>query len=281
MAAIPEATFADSPARFTVFIVIAARPLSLHRPPKLESLPEPTQPQPGNNPERRAHRLKQIIGALDRLDHDSGVFVLCFSDIRDSLSQWRAYGGYAIGFEASALSQLTYTQPPLEEGALAERQSGLATRTFELKRTQYGLDEATADLLVKLASDLDNALGGVGVGLRGIAELHAKVLPHLAVVKHPSFASESEWRLVTGSWIWKGIAPFRVGRLALIPYLPVRFEKAAIAEIVVGPSPERGLRKAGVRQLLESFKFKVDSRTDVHGFGEGVRVTGTSSPARL
>jgi hypothetical protein len=243
---------------------------------RLEQLPEPPADlKPGDHSKRRIHRLTQVVLALDRLDYDSGVFVTCLSGRRDSPSQWRAYGGYAIGFRASSLSKLTYEQqgPPGEEAYSVRR-------SFELHRVKYGVDEQTTTLLQDVAAEIDDApIAGLGAGFQGVAKLHARALPHLAVVKHPSFEEEHEWRLVSSSEVWKGIASFRVGRLGLTPFLPVPFEKEAIAEIVVGPNSEIALRKAGVRQCLQSLKYQVNELNQ-SGFGHGVTVSVSDTPLR-
>lgn len=231
---------------------------------RLEKLPAPLRPSSSNTDERRAHRLRQIIQHLDRLDYGFGLYVACFSEVRDSLSQWRAYGGYAVGFRRVALHDLA---ADLEKAG--NRASHSPNVVCQLRRVRYGVDGRVRAEFAQEAAELDDAGGGVGPALRGIAQLRKDGLPLLATVKQPSFADESEWRLLaSGPYLQPQVA-FRVGGLGLIPFAALGFQRDAIQEIVVGPSAEPGLRKQAVRHCLA-----------LNAFSHAVVVSGSDSTLR-
>jgi hypothetical protein len=231
----------------------------------------PADESSGNTPERRLHRLNEIIRALDTHENNSGVFVTCFSADPDSLSQWRAYGTFAIGFLLSELRKMCESLPKALAGPHG-------TVPCNLNQVRYGLSPAIKDEIEALAARLDNARGGVGPALRGIAELHFYGYPLLATIKHPSFHEEKEWRMILSGGINGENVSFRTGRLGIIPYLNLPFEPAAVAEVVIGPSAEPSLRHAAVKDLLRINRYPTDyGLPDVRG----VKVVGSNSPARL
>ncbi len=70
-----------------------------------------------------------------------GIFVGCLSARSDSLSQWRAYGGYALGLRTSALmalslDELSGTDEEQRIGRTADRQPPVP---ISLKRVEYGI----------------------------------------------------------------------------------------------------------------------------------------------
>jgi len=183
------------------------------------------------------------------------VFVTCFTEIEDSLSQWQGYsnagrcysgGGYSIGFDSFVLA------------ARVESQG------FGLRRCVYEPEEQKK----LLSALLQHALGAVPTG--SVNAEHFDAVNHCILmdciqgfillapmIKAPHFCGEHEWRLVSQSISsidsrWR----LRAGRSMPIPYVLVNIahQNAAlpISKIVIGPSPHPGLTADAVLSLFAS-----------------------------
>lgn len=210
---------------------------------------------PTLNPTHWAHQHgERAVGTFNKYrdmvleqlnDGGFGVFVTCFCESGDLLSQWRAYGadhGYAIEFRAepllAAMSQVaTYV------GA-----SGLA-------RVRYGADDA-ADVIERAVQ----AVGRFNLNHPGVKAWHKalELTALLATIKHPSFQEEREWRLFGGLAMPRAMYPaegagplrFRAARLAVAPYVEVSLSLESIQSIRIGPGANAAAREAGIRTLL-------------------------------
>jgi Protein of unknown function (DUF2971) len=165
------------------------------------------------------------------------VYVTCFCESGDLLSQWRGYGsdhGYAIEFEASALE-------PSSEGVQGFR--------AELVQVNYGPEGAgDAVSAVMRGVHRDSNLGHLGTHAYFMAE---RVAAMLAAVKHPGFSEEKEWRLVMARGDPFGPATrFRTSSMAIIPYIEMPFPREAVVSVRVGPGQHMPLRQQGVERLL-------------------------------
>jgi Protein of unknown function (DUF2971) len=200
-----------------------------------------------------------VLNALDTAQY--GVYVTCFCESGDLLSQWRGYGsdhGYAIEFGIDALITALdglHTYPP----------------ATGLEPVRYG-NEAAADV-VSLAVE---AVADFNLNHPGVkSEYKALQLSALmATVKHPGFREEREWRLFAAfdsfqqgplvEPIYSEPTRFRSTRMAIVPYIEVGFPIDAIVSVRVGPGNSTDVREAGVRRLLKSFGSNATvSRSDV------------------
>jgi hypothetical protein len=188
-----------------------------------------------------------VLDALNSTEF--GVYVACFCQSGDLLSQWRGYGtdhGYAIELKTDALTTALdgfSTYPPAK---------GLA-------QVRYGSD-AAADVVSQAVEGVgDFNLNHPGVKAEYKA-LHLAAL--LATVKHPGFSEEKEWRLFVafeGSQQATKFGPvpyertsFRSTPMAIVPYIKVQLPSDAIVTVRVGPGNSTDVREAGVRRLLKS-----------------------------
>lgn len=124
-----------------------------------------------------------LEGVRTRLPHRESAFVTCFSTEQDDLGQWRGYGGgscgFAIGFDA----------PRLVEGPIAARPQSAIMRMRYDEAEHRMLATRIVDQLARLAEDRR--------AVRSEAfwqEYRDFVEWVVAVVKHPKFASENEYR---------------------------------------------------------------------------------------
>ena len=188
-----------------------------------------------------------VLDALNSAEF--GVYVACFCQSGDLLSQWRGYGtdhGYAIELKTDALTTALggfSTYPPAK---------GLA-------QVRYGSDAAAdvVSLAVEAVEDFNLNHPGVKAEYKA---LHLAAL--LATIKNPGFHEEKEWRLFAafepgqqGPMVdpaSHGATRFRSTPMAIVPYMEVQLPSDAIVTVRVGPGNSTDVREAGVRRLLNS-----------------------------
>jgi hypothetical protein len=191
------------------------------------------------------------------------IYVLCFTEDRDLLSQWRAYGasgnGYAIGFDAE-----------------------ISNHWFSLSKVQYIPENQK--LIVKEV--IDEVYNVFNEELNNLVDLQYKeFLIHQAAYtldellfnialqfKHPSFAEEKEWRLVyfdEHNEIDERLN-FRCSSGKLIPFINLslttncddEFCKLPINKIVYGPTVNSHLTKKALVQITEKYGY---SKVSIEG----------------
>jgi hypothetical protein len=176
----------------------------------------------------------------------ASVFVASFSEVFDSLSQWRAYGAqptaYSVGFDADILTACATPQG------------------FHLHRCVYERSEQDAVLSELVHRMVDTELAAEPRPPRAEGERLActdrfawEFVQLGPTMKDPSFKEEREWRLIgligseTGRW------RMRVGVSTLIPYVAVEWHEAEaspIRELTIGPSPHRSEAMDGASILM-------------------------------
>lgn len=184
-----------------------------------------------------------IIDLLESIDF--GVYVACFCESGDLLSQWRAYGsdhGYAIEMRAEALASTLSALPAYQPAT-------------GLDRVRYGRDAAIEIVRMAVESVRDFNLNHPGVK----AEYKSRELTALlALVKHLGFHEETEWRIFAAFNPDYSPPPvhFRPTPIAIVPYIELKLPPDAIVSVRVGPGATADVREAGVRQLLNSLGSK-------------------------
>lgn len=171
------------------------------------------------------------------------LFVGSFSENGDSLSQWRAYAhngiGFSLGFEYDYLRRLA------------------AAQDFRLLRCNYSQKDHTQVIneIVARAGGQINIHEADNVE-PAVEQFNDSLVKIAAVLKHPSFAEEREWRLISSPVFLDQRPPasFRPGKSMVIPYrefslmsegVPMR-----IADLCVGPTPHMELSRLSVEYLL-------------------------------
>lgn len=182
------------------------------------------------------------------------VYVACFCENGDLLSQWRGYaagGGYAIGLKRSGLERTG----PISTAFKVVSPSGPVTKyadpplEIRLLKVRYGAEAigpTVRHALYEVAPQPSNHPGAKGWW-------RAQVLfKALAGIKHEAFREEREWRLlIVGSQGVESVM-FRAGPpLGLVPYLAVPFEPSIVGEIVIGPGAYPEVRERGITRLIE------------------------------
>jgi len=175
------------------------------------------------------------------------VCVCSFSEERDSLSQWRAYGsvssGIAIGFSGAFLAAVAtlkewYLVPciyePEEQRCLVE---ALVQEVYD-----QNLEWTKAN-----APELEDLPPG--------GNLNAYLHRYAPILKDYSFRDEREWRLISRPLSCRSEAfSFREGTSMLIPYykFPLLDSEGhfKLHEVVVGPTPHPKQSEMSTRSFL-------------------------------
>ena len=197
----------------------------------------------------------EMAGNLGFSAYGRKLFVASFSECRDSLSQWRAYGNFAIGFSKSFLSQLNYD--PDENLGHGGRRMYFGPVRYYSKAKDEGLIDSLARTSMGEACDIDLKSQNITAGdLRWLT-------PRF---KDDSFSEEKEWRLIClGDVDYMGIK-FRPRKSTIMPYIVVSLDNVnnQIEEIIVGPDANSSLniKALGLFKDARHWQFTV-SKTRV------------------
>jgi hypothetical protein len=208
------------------------------------------QRRPNLQLEPLLRRLNEVLS--DPQLETAPVFVACFSELNDDLSQWRAYsggeGGYAIRFDSPKL-----------------RESGAPNQVL-LLRVEYDSQRQTA-ILDDIVSRAERYyLECEGRQRAPCLEQWAEefVTFYLSLVnillpclKHPAFAAEREWRLV---YYYRpdDLTPlqFRQRASMMSRHLPLRLSKPLpISGVTIGPCRYLLLSRTAVSDLLHTHGY--------------------------
>lgn len=161
------------------------------------------------------------------------MFISCFCEKGDLLSQWRGYGleqCYALGFDFNLLEE---------------------SEDVEICPVQYGIDNPQE----YFADELHDA--SYITAHPGNVEWHRSesLLPRLARVKDPNFKEECEWRIMIQiakfDFQHQSNGNFRPSLLGPIPYVVFPFPKECLREIIIGPGAYSSICEQAVHSLLE------------------------------
>ena len=206
----------------------------------------------GESRAKAADLLQHWVNDLQAPVHR--VCVASFSAAGDSLSQWRAYGSIAIGFEPRDISLHAYRA--------------------SLRPVEYQRDRQRALVELHLHHTIEAYLCDFHEGrLTRIEDVYHKtdrLVELIAFFKDPAFAAEQEYRLafiehpdlMPSLGQISSVKRFRVARGRIIPYVlsnelqPVMSggRTLAIREVVLGPGSDVTLER-GVREFLDHNKM--------------------------
>jgi hypothetical protein len=195
---------------------------------------------------------RQLMEELESLSYD--VYVACFCENGDLLSQWRGYppagGGYSIGVSGRRLIQ---TEPPRRVIYDRDEQRSVIRRLLgAIKETLAEFSSADRATLAGFKQRI------TGQALYSLTECSF-------CFKHPAFEEEREWRVVV--LIHRDSAPgdgaraslFRATHTGLLPYTSIRLaerglptSERAISEVVIGPGRHPDLAAKAAERLLKS-----------------------------
>ena len=222
-----------------------------------------------------AQFLEVIVEKLQSNDTHSFPYVVSFSEKGDHLPQWRAYGkfgqGVSIGF------QFTYSNWPVVNAIGIDVASSLYKCLYK-ERDQNRLFKSIIDAQLKvlakrraLASTAQETARKVTQCVDEWADWMVTAFTNtFPYIKSPAFETEHEVRLVLPrdkiGWERK----FRISNGLLVPYVEVHEESARlpISRVVIGPSSKQELVLEGVRRLLDTHGYDVQSNRLPFHFGD-------------
>jgi hypothetical protein len=226
--------------------------------------------------------LRMFKAPVSKFSRRSDIFVTCFCEEDNLLSQWRAYGakgGYSLGFEVEGLRKgmlapAPYNSPRLvkvvyqENVQVARIESVLAQSMTEVERTFQAKPVSTP------------AVNGFFADVTlAIEEL---LLDEVAAFKHPAFLDEREWRLIARLDLRPELSStvppedvihqFRLAGGYVVPFIELkpREGKIPLTSVGFGPSLDFKRYQDPVRQLLA-----------VKGFSDDIQLTGSDLPVIL
>ncbi len=178
-------------------------------------------------------------------------FVACFSEEKDDLSQWRAYGsgenGYAIGFRAANLLEIPNSMlVRVNYDADLQRELAMKVATEMVRFCKDGVRKYAPSDLIQFGQEFLEAW-------------EKQIVMIAPMVKNPGFFKEKEYRIT------KGFAAADLGGLRFIQmntmmsrHLPLRPPmripsdpyRLPIVEVMVGPCRRPQISRTSVDTLL-------------------------------
>lgn len=204
---------------------------------------------------RKGDRYAQLCVAVStHLESISGLalYVACFSEVHDSLSQWRGYCpssfGYSVGFDGDLLLPIAREQGFQLRPCIYDRKT----------QTKSVADWARETLAVLEAGCSDNFDPAEYTRANCNSFLH-KFIAFAPYMKDPSFKDEREWRLVSLVPSNDPRVGFRAGKSLLVPYVPLKLhsatERSPLWNICVGPTPHIELAMNSLSHLFQRVKL--------------------------
>lgn len=191
--------------------------------------------RPTDHDDALAAKLERLPQRLDNITNVN-VFVGCFCEDGDLLSQWRGYAGASHGYSITMHARI------LSECA---RDGGFAIgQCIYDEQVQANIVDELIDDSLQLATPEDRA-----------AALEWSLLTTGAFFKDASFAGEKEWRVVSGvTDIRMQSVDFRPGQSMLVPFRALDLRRgfeSAVWGAVVGPCPHPELSKSSIQMLYQ------------------------------
>ena len=198
-----------------------------------------------------------IVNWLTKTQYN--IFIFSLSEEKNLLSQWRSYTphgkGLSIGFDHDTInSMLSESSCRIAKCLYAESEqksvlSDLINKIFYSFRNE---DLTQYDLLGnKDKPDKFNPFFNKFV---------SEILQVLAIIKHPSFQEEKEWRIISRYYAQYTVddIKYREGSSILVPYIEINFPdigRPPIKEVFLGPTEYNNLSMSSLGQFLASKKI--------------------------
>ena len=196
-----------------------------------------------NSGHSRPHLLTSFLDWVkNRITNGHILFGASFRANGNLLSQWRGYS--AIGFNAETVSRC------------AQMQEFRMGRCIYDRHTQQKLIAQVLDAVEVLAIEIDDGVER-DVYHELFEHLESDLLRLAAILKHPSFEEEQEWRLVSPVVpdYRQAAVSFREGRSMLVPYMSFALaledhEPVALDHVFLGPTPNISLSMNSMKMCL-------------------------------
>jgi hypothetical protein len=200
------------------------------------------------------HKLLSLLCEHIFSDFTRPIFVASLSAEKNELSQWRAYGGssgsFALGFDSeklvAAIAKNTDTRFNLYKCIYDEDRSLILCQQF--------IDSLLQEFRTRRQAH--TAAGPDCQETRDLVPEAVRIFDTLApLIKHPDFARESEWRLVSDPVdLTKRPIRLREGRTRIVPYLELTIAKEKsdpkfTVHTLIGPATSYSPRDTNLAQI--------------------------------
>lgn len=183
------------------------------------------------------------------------VFVFALSEQPSLLSQWRSYAphgkGVSLGFAPATVNHIL--------GSKGFRLAKCIYASTEHAELMQGLLQKMLVTFRQRLPSLDTTKGHESQKYHGfLEEFRGDVLQVMAIIKHPAFREEQEWRIVS-PYFAKYTVPevrFREGASMLLPYVELKLPEPSrnswFTKVVLGPSADVNLSHSALSSYLSN-----------------------------
>lgn len=192
---------------------------------------------------------------------DEPAFVFSFTGKENLLSQWRAYGSYAIEFDKELLRK---DVPALKQCIYKENEKHDLTKN--------AVTDAINAVSQSMASSEDFTVTSV-MSLYRLIEL-------AATFKHIGFEEEQEVRIITQARVWDDSVKYRPSGNRLIPYKELDISLNCIKSIHVGPINEQDLAYISMAAFVQKIGIEWQASDLDNNSGFRLDVNKSSIPYR-
>lgn len=203
------------------------------------------------NPQKAIDTLLEML--INKSEFDLSldpVFIFSLSRSEDQLSQWRAYGKYAIEFDTNYI----------EESLGTIRQC-----VYDKQEKKRCARDQAIQSLISIDTDMSNNNGGVGVqSIEAIQRLRDII----TTFKNHGFSEENEYRAILPSSDseYPNNIKFRPNGDMLVPFIEVPISLDCIKGIKVGPVRDQDL----AMEAISSFAENIERNWQAEGADAGI-----------
>lgn len=205
---------------------------------------------------RKGDKYAQLCAAVsNHLESISGLalYIACFSEVHDSLSQWRGYCppsfGYSVGFDGDLLRKIASKQGFQLQPCIYDRDKQAQSVNAWARETLAVLDAGCSTD----TDPVEHTRTNCNVFLH-------KFIAFAPYMKDSSFKDECEWRLVSLIPSTDPRVSLRQGRSFLVPYVPIKLysatDQSPIWNVCVGPTPNIELAMNSLSYLFQTVKIR-------------------------
>ncbi|WP_223430024.1 DUF2971 domain-containing protein [Pseudomonas sp. GL-B-26] len=190
------------------------------------------------------------------------VFICSFSRASDLLSQWRAYGSYAIEFSRDAMP------------------AGLSKCVYDADEKLERASDVALKSLMTIANDMECNDGFLDFpGLKAYSDLVGLA----ATFKHESFSEEQEVRLIAGHDIDPDLddglpVKYRSRGDILVPFVEVDISLRNIKAIHIGPMRDQELACISMKAFLNNIRHAQE--VALENYSHEIKVIKSDIPYR-
>lgn len=185
-------------------------------------------------------------------------YVTSFTDKRDRLSQWMAYGksnaSYCIGFKSD------FFQFFKEKFRVEGQKELISDLSYNFKEVSYEGIEYVNSIIESndIFEAVNNAIMLNHTATQLLAPLHKiynELMYAICSIKPKEFADESEFRLIFQTrkiGAMPNILQFYDRSGIVVPFIDYAFDYKWIEEIIIGPNIQKDLARKGLETLLRA-----------------------------